>query len=122
MSTARKFAYLDPEEESEWLVPTEPSASYSQTWPAWGMTQGGEAYELPTLVRRTSGSGSSCLPTPRSTDGAKGGPGQVNGRGKPDSLPAIAQLLPTPAARDFKGVDKPHRQGGQGLPSAIASL
>ena len=36
------------------------------------------------------------LPTPRSTDGPKGGPGQVNGRGVPDSLPAIGKLLPTP--------------------------
>jgi hypothetical protein len=36
------------------------------------------------------------LPTPRSTDGPKGGPGQVNGRGVVDSLPAIAALLPTP--------------------------
>lgn len=36
------------------------------------------------------------LPTPRSTDGPKGGPGQVNGRGVADSLPAIEALLPTP--------------------------
>lgn len=33
------------------------------------------------------------LPTPRASDGPKGGPGQVNGRGIPDSLPAIEQLL-----------------------------
>ena len=38
------------------------------------------------------------LPTPRATDGPKGGPGQVNGRGIPDSLPAISKLLPTPTA------------------------
>lgn len=41
------------------------------------------------------------LPTPRATDGPKGGPGQVNGRGVPDSLPAISALLPTPAVNDM---------------------
>lgn len=42
------------------------------------------------------------LPTPRAQDGPKGGPGQVNGRGKPDSLPAISALLPTPATANSK--------------------
>ena len=41
------------------------------------------------------------LPTARSTDGPKGGPGQVNGRGIPDSLPAIGALLPTPVVNDM---------------------
>lgn len=43
----------------------------------------------------------SLLPTPRATDGPKGGPGQRNGRGKADSLPAIGALLPTPAVNDM---------------------
>lgn len=42
------------------------------------------------------------LPTPRATDGPKGGPGQVNGRGVPDSLPAISALLPTPTSQAAK--------------------
>ena len=45
----------------------------------------------------------SLLPTPRSTDGPKGGPGQVNGRGVADSLPAIGALLPTPCAQEPGG-------------------
>lgn len=47
------------------------------------------------------------LPTPRATDGDKGGPGQVNGRGVPDSLPAIARLLPTPTAQAAKHGETP---------------
>jgi DNA (cytosine-5)-methyltransferase 1 len=38
------------------------------------------------------------LPTPRATDGSKGGPNQRNGRGEVDSLPGLAPLLPTPTA------------------------
>lgn len=46
--------------------------------------------------------GLALLPTPRAADGAKGGPGQVNGRGVADSLPGVApQLLPTPAVNDM---------------------
>lgn len=33
------------------------------------------------------------LPTPRAQDGPKGGPGQRNGRGEPDSLPGVLPLL-----------------------------
>jgi len=42
------------------------------------------------------------LPTPRASDGPQGGPGQRNGRGQADSLPAIARLLPTPTAQASK--------------------
>lgn len=45
--------------------------------------------------------GVAVLHTPRASDGAKGGPGQVNGRGVADSLPAIGALLPTPAVNDM---------------------
>lgn len=52
---------------------------------------------------RTAGPGGvALLPTPRSTDGPKGGPGQRNGRGVADSLPAIDALLPTPTSMDAK--------------------
>lgn len=40
------------------------------------------------------------LPTPRASDGTHGGPGQVNGRGKADSLPAVGALLGTPRCAD----------------------
>lgn len=45
--------------------------------------------------------GESLLPTPRASDGPKGGPGQRNGNGDADSLPAIAALLPTPVVNDM---------------------
>ena len=101
----------------------------SLTLPAWGGLHDGELCEHPTPELHTSGpdysslptprtsdsngagghgSGGpdlrttiSMLPTPRATDGPKGGPGQVNGRGVPDSLPAISALLPTPAVNDM---------------------
>lgn len=60
------------------------------------------------------------LPTPRSTDGPKGGPGQVNGRGVPDSLPAIGALLPTPTSRDWKGENQ--RGDETCLPGAIRGV
>lgn len=50
-------------------------------------------------------------PTPKGTDGEKGGPGQVNGRGEVDSLPAAVQVevispppttWPTPDANDYR--------------------
>ncbi len=39
-----------------------------------------------------------------------------------DSGAPLADLLPTPAARDSKGCDLASRQGGSGLPSAIATM
>ena len=41
------------------------------------------------------------LPTPRASDGPKGGPGMKNSRGVPDALPGVVtQLLPTPTVQD----------------------
>lgn len=100
------------------------------TLPRSGTTRSGELYERPMLAPLTVGNAGSVLPTPRasdtngpgahgtggpdlrtavtllptprSTDGPKGGPGQVNGRGVADSLPAIGVLLPTPTAQAAK--------------------
>src|SRR6478609_6494044 len=42
---------------------------FSETWPRWGMTAGGEFFPLPTPERRTCGSESgSLLPTPQARD------------------------------------------------------
>ena len=73
----------------------------SLTLPTWGGLRSGELYERPTpapLTNAPAYSSLPTLPTPRATDGPHGGPGQVNGRGVPDSLPAITALLPTPRA------------------------
>jgi len=58
----------------------------------------GSLYARPTWERRTGESDASCWPTARSTDGPKGGPGQVNGKGVADSLPGVTALWPTPSA------------------------
>jgi hypothetical protein len=47
-------------------------------------------------------SASAGVPTPRATDGTKGGPNQRGSSGDLMLPSAVAQLLPTPAARDWK--------------------
>lgn len=100
------------------------SELYSVTWPTSGTTRSGVAYELPTWAPLTDGSASSSppglLPTPRATDGTKGGPGQTATQGGP-SLPAVAALLPTPTASDRFGAGQ-HGDGGQDLRTTIALL
>lgn len=67
----------------------------------------GRAYELPTSALPTSAKESSSwrgLPTPRATDGSKGGPNQRGSRGDL-MLPSAVARLPTPRARDAKGAD-----------------
>lgn len=115
---------------------------FSETWPAWGMTRSGVAYELPTSVPLMADSESSSspgllgtprnsagmksplrpgvtaetntrsrmedqlaamlLPTPRATDGTKGGPNQRGSSGDL-MLPSAVQLLPTPQVADGMG-------------------
>ena len=51
--------------QQSFLTDSEP---YSQTWPRWGMTQGGYAYAHPMSERRITETGGGCLPTPTATD------------------------------------------------------
>jgi hypothetical protein len=93
------------------------SAVYWETWPTSGMTRSGTAYPPPTSAPPTNDSGCSSpppptlLPTPRATDGSKGGP---NPRSSGDlMLPsAAARLLPTPTVSDRHG---PGHSGTGGL-------
>jgi hypothetical protein len=68
------------------------------------------------------------LPTPRAQDGPHGGPGQTNSRGQPDSLPAIARLLPTPTCSDLytgnlaSTQQKPGSMHSVTLPQAVERL
>ncbi len=94
------------------------STEFLVTLPASGSMRSGRLFQRPRLVLATSGSAfSSLLPTPRAQDGPHGGPGQTNGRGEPDSLPAIGQLLPTPTRRDHKGRNQ--RDDDTCLPGAL---
>jgi hypothetical protein len=52
--------------QQSFLTDSEP---FSQTWPRWGMTAGGFAYEHPMSGRRITETDFSCLPTPRASDG-----------------------------------------------------
>lgn len=106
-------------------------APFLGRFPASGMTQGGALYELPTPVPPTDGHGSSSLlptlvadhsrglpqsgtdyaslpnvaisllPTPRATDGTKGGPNQRGSSGDLMLPSAVVQLLPTPVVNDM---------------------
>ena len=78
------------------------SALFSETWPAWGMTRSGVAFELETQQSAplTDDSGCSLLPTPLTsdiTDGTiepSGGFRQLRDVGRP------GRLLPTPTVSD----------------------
>ena len=80
--------------------------TYSETWPASGMTRNGTAYQRPTSVPRISASASGLLPTPDTGmslngHGRRGGrPG--NGHQSGLSLETMAKygLWPTPQAHD----------------------
>lgn len=60
----------------------EHSDVWSETWPTSGMWDGSTVYELPTSALHTNDSATSLmLPTPRATDGTKGGPNQRGSSG-----------------------------------------
>lgn len=130
---------------------------FLQTWPASGMTRGGQAYELPTSALPTAGSESSSsrllatptvaiakggrpqdskgkrdlrldllpernlLPTPRATDGTKGGPNMRGSSGDLMLPSAVHRLLPTPRTSDTNGAGV-HGDGGPDLRTAVTLL
>ena len=98
----------------------EHSELYSEVWPTWGMTRGGEAFSLPKPAPLTVASESSSpptLPTP-TTDDANN---ITRASGAFQSLArTVHQMLPSPAARDYKGAYPRHET--ECLPSAIAAL
>jgi hypothetical protein len=73
-------------EDSEW---------FSETWPRWGLMRDGECWELPMSARPIFARGSGLLPTIRSTDGERGGRGDLIQaiRGNPNSH---YRMWPTP--------------------------
>ena len=107
----------------------------SKIWPRWGMMQGGECWELGTLVRPTSAT--ECgylLPTP---DASKRGPTKnYDPKSKSQSGRTLQTLAacdplgkkwPTPCRRDYKGTNAPEgltRKDGKSrpdqLPNAVA--
>jgi hypothetical protein len=77
-------------------------APLSENLPQWGMTLGGELYELPTPERPTVAPASSSLPTPHAGLGERGRDGVYpNPKGQQDLQHALAALLPTPTVMDM---------------------
>lgn len=114
------LAYYDPDEccwrMSGVIFPSDWPTS-SQTCPAWGMTRGGELFELPTPALPTAEpESSSLLPTPNasvSQDGETFATWEVrrqvaltkgyNGNGIGMPLTIAVQLLPTPVTEPSTG-------------------
>ena len=108
----------------------------SPTFPEWGMTRGGELFELRTPERPTVGPGSSSLPTPTARDYKDVEIGPAKHR--PDDEDTLARalhhliptsLLKTPVASENGRLDRPERylnrnepQGRFDLSDQVAAL
>jgi hypothetical protein len=109
--------------QQSFLTDSEP---FSQTWPRWGMTQGGVAYEHPMSGRRITGTGGFFWATPVADDSANRDKGKWNSRGEP-KLSAQVKIFPTPTSRDYKGIgksrmDRTGSKSGECLPQAIGGM
>lgn len=86
-------------------------------WPAAGMVQGGEFWELSV---RTCDSGGPALPTPTARD-AERGSGWGDQPGRP--LSEVIAMLPTPTASDHTGAGRgPQSTGAANLRTATVAL
>lgn len=95
------------------------SARSLATFPRSGMTRGGLLWELPTLERLTSETGSGFWQTPVADDAANRAKGKWNSRGEP-KLSAQVLQWPTPTVcgnYNRKGASK---TSGDGLATAVA--
>jgi hypothetical protein len=95
--------------QQSFLTDSEP---YSETWPRWGMTQGGSAYAHPMSERRiteTDGSYSPAIPTPCAGDWRGAAKLETLNRkldqglrGHMGQLPNWTRMFPTPNASDSR--------------------
>jgi hypothetical protein len=83
--------------------------TYSETWPASGMTRNGTAFQRPTSVPPIYASESGLWPTPRTADGMIHGTieaarrrTEVPGRRWRANLEEAVAMWPTPSARDWR--------------------
>lgn len=100
----KQFATYDPDTSSWKMWPDIGlwgSIEYSGTWPKTGYMRDGSVFELPMsgpVIDESGCSSSQLLPTPRATDGTKGGPNQRGSSGDL-MLPSAVHLLPTVEAK-----------------------
>lgn len=103
-------------------------SEFSETWPRAGMTRNGRAYELSTLVPRTSGIESGLWPTPSVAGG--GNPPQLltphkghfirrSGQKEHLLLDQAVKMWPTPNATDGSKAPKYFARGNPSLPQAV---
>jgi hypothetical protein len=97
----------------------------SKTWPKWGMMQGGECWELGTLVRRTNATECGFWPTPTRRDwkgtNAPAGLTRKDGKSRLDQLPnAVAyggtqtqRKWATPCRSDYRSPNLNPAKNGQ---------
>ena len=100
--------------QQSFLTDSEP---FSQTWPRWGMTQGGYAYAHPMSERRITETGGGYWQTPVADDSVNREKGKFNSRGEP-KLSAQVKMFPTPTVSSGAQVawDKtPGQTGGTTL-------
>jgi len=108
------------EDTSLWDLPTSLG-----TLPTWGMTQGGDLFELPTPERPTSVPEFSSLPTPRATPAMSEalditlGMYQRRGGTTKGRLEESIALLPTPAVNDMGGGQNNRVVGRVGAASEV---
>lgn len=119
------FAYYDPDSAclrtSQGMFDLGLPTS-SPILPRSGSMRNGRLYERPMWEPPTSVSACSsspALPTPKASEGEKGGPNQRGSEGDL-TLSAVAAQLPTPRARDWKGADPNPR--GVDLNHAVMTL
>ena len=104
--------------QQSFLTDSEP---FSQTWPRWGMTQGGVAYAHPMSERRITETGGFCWPTPSATEhtgggSAKSGIQALTNQRRPSGatmsfrLRDAVKVWPTPTTNDAKNSTLPESQ------------
>lgn len=109
----------------------EHSEPFRETWPRWGMTRAGVAYQLPQPERLTGGSGSSSwlFPTPTAQlnepapwkEGVDWWLQSRATRNLEGIVTGNTPMMPTPNARDWKGPSGKN-YGSGGLPEMASSL
>jgi len=100
---------------------SEHSEPFSATWPSSGMTRNGVAYELPTPVLPTPGTGYSFLPTPEAKLSDSGPDYARANRSNPTSkhhggYTLTDVLLPTPTVQDGANTGGPSQFMRNSLP------
>lgn len=103
-------------ETDQTVLLSEHSAAYSETLPPSGMTRNGVLYERPTSEHHTSGREFLFLPTPRASEGEKGGPNQKGSSGDLTLSSATVRMLPTPTTNlgDNGGSQDPEKRRAGG--------